>query len=232
MIQLLRQQGIEVVAADRRRSPSRRGRFAKGAFVVKLDQPYRNYAVDLLEPQKFPETPLRALRRRLLGVSRALRRRGQADRRREDRLGRGDSSVTEPRRARKGRRRGTGLPAPGHRAGGAARGAISAGEFDLEIAEKPFKSGGVDYPAGSWILAGAGRPAAGARGASRASWASTSRAPPRRPRSRSHQSPLPRIAVWHLWADTDAIGWIRLRARPGEDPLRVHPRRGRSAPGG
>ncbi|HEU4403482.1 MAG TPA: M14 family zinc carboxypeptidase, partial [Candidatus Polarisedimenticolia bacterium] len=30
------------------------GKFPRGSFVVKLDQPYRNYAVDLLEPQRFP----------------------------------------------------------------------------------------------------------------------------------------------------------------------------------
>ena len=30
------------------------GQFPRGTYVVKLDQPYRNYAVDLLEPQKFP----------------------------------------------------------------------------------------------------------------------------------------------------------------------------------
>src|ERR1043165_2965610 len=33
------------------------GDFPKGSFVVRLDQPYRNYAVDLLAPQKFPDTP-------------------------------------------------------------------------------------------------------------------------------------------------------------------------------
>ncbi|HEX7174123.1 MAG TPA: M14 family zinc carboxypeptidase, partial [Pyrinomonadaceae bacterium] len=34
------------------------GEYPAGAYVVRLDQPYRNYAVDLLEPQKFPtDTP-------------------------------------------------------------------------------------------------------------------------------------------------------------------------------
>src|SRR5262249_28538603 len=30
------------------------GTFPKGTYLVKLDQPYRNYAVDVLEPQRFP----------------------------------------------------------------------------------------------------------------------------------------------------------------------------------
>src|SRR3954453_8425921 len=56
MVELLRNQRIEV---SRLTAPVtvKEGTFAKGAFVVRLDQPYRNYAVDLLEPQKFPETP-------------------------------------------------------------------------------------------------------------------------------------------------------------------------------
>ena len=33
----------------------REGRFPAGTFVVRLDQPYRNYAVDLLTPQSFPK---------------------------------------------------------------------------------------------------------------------------------------------------------------------------------
>ena len=55
MIEPLRNQRIEVVAPDGGRDV-RGSTFAKGAFVVRLDQPYRNYAVDLLEPQKFPKT--------------------------------------------------------------------------------------------------------------------------------------------------------------------------------
>ena len=31
------------------------GTFAAGTYVVRLDQPYRNYAVDLLMPQNFPK---------------------------------------------------------------------------------------------------------------------------------------------------------------------------------
>src|SRR5947199_9459375 len=30
------------------------GDFPAGTYVVRLDQPYRNYAVDLLTPQRFP----------------------------------------------------------------------------------------------------------------------------------------------------------------------------------
>ena len=75
------------------------GTFAKGAFVVKLDQPYRNYAVDLLEPQKFPaKTPYTPYDDVSLGAARPLRARREADRRREDRVGRADRR--SPRRRR------------------------------------------------------------------------------------------------------------------------------------
>jgi hypothetical protein len=31
------------------------GRYPAGTYVVRLDQPYRNYAVDLLTPQQYPK---------------------------------------------------------------------------------------------------------------------------------------------------------------------------------
>ena len=31
------------------------GTFPAGTYVVRLDQPYRNYAVDLLTPQQYPK---------------------------------------------------------------------------------------------------------------------------------------------------------------------------------
>ena len=50
----LRDQRIEV---SRSEGGSRvaEGRFPAGTYVVRLDQPYRNYAVDLLTPQHFPK---------------------------------------------------------------------------------------------------------------------------------------------------------------------------------
>ena len=47
------------------------GKFPAGTYVVRLDQPYRNYAVDLLTPQNFPkgagEPYARLFDRRLAG---------------------------------------------------------------------------------------------------------------------------------------------------------------------
>ncbi|MDH3254333.1 MAG: M14 family zinc carboxypeptidase, partial [Acidobacteriota bacterium] len=54
MVNVLLRQGIEVARATSDFTVAE-GSFPSGAFVVRLDQPYRNYAVDLLEPQRFPE---------------------------------------------------------------------------------------------------------------------------------------------------------------------------------
>ena len=57
MVEVLRGHRIEVARLSEPVTV-KEGSFAKGDYVVKLDQPYRNYAVDLLVPQKFPtETP-------------------------------------------------------------------------------------------------------------------------------------------------------------------------------
>ena len=53
MVNLLRAQKIEVSRATADITV-KEGTFPKGSYVVRLDQPYRNYAVDLLLPQKFP----------------------------------------------------------------------------------------------------------------------------------------------------------------------------------
>ncbi len=53
LVNLLRAQRIEV-GSTRAALEVAEGRFAAGSYVVRLDQPYRNYAVDLLTPQLFP----------------------------------------------------------------------------------------------------------------------------------------------------------------------------------
>jgi hypothetical protein len=82
-------------------------------------------------------------------------------------------------------------------------------EFRVEIAEEAFRSGEAEYPAGSWVLppqdglakeltAVAAKLGLDFDGAS---------APLE---VRRHESRLPRIALWHPWADTQMVGWLRL----------------------
>ncbi len=208
MIDLLRADGIEV---SRLTAPVtvQEGTFAKGDFVVKLDQPYRNYAVDLLEPQKFPETPYTPYD----DVSWALPVHYGLEAKKIDDAKISSASlapvVSPP--AVVGRVAGSGpvylLKDTGQEALLAARFRLAS--FQLSIAEKPFKSGGVDYPAGSWIL-----PAQDGLSAALGSVANelglsfeSAAAAPSVP---AHGAPIPRIALWHLWSDTEMTGWLRM----------------------
>ncbi len=209
MIEVLRGHRIEVARLS---APVtvKEGTFAKGAFVVKLDQPYRNYAVDLLEPQKFPtETPYEPYD----DISWALPVHYGLEAKRIDDakiVQAALSPVTEPP-AVVGRISGEGpvflLKDTGQEALLAARFRLSA--FAISIAEKPFKMAAIEYPAGSWILpAQAGlvpalHSVAEELGLSFEGVASA-------PSVAAHPSPIPRIAVWHLWEDTEATGWLRL----------------------
>src|SRR5712675_90015 len=80
--------------------------------------------------------------------------------------------------------------------------------FDVEIAERAFRVGGVEFPAGSWILpakdrlAGAVRSVVGELGLDFVGAASA-------PEVAHHAAGIPRVGVWVPWADTDSIGWIR-----------------------
>jgi len=208
MINLLLAHGIEVSRAT---APFKveEGEFAAGTYVVRLDQPYRNYAVDLLVPQEFPaDTPYEPYD----DVSWALPVHYGLEAKRID-----DAKVRDvplaPVRDRlesPGRVSGEGpvflLKDTGQEALLAVRSRLAA--FRVQIAEKSFKSGAADYPAGSWILAEQKglRKALDETAAELAVDFESSPAVPDVPR---HESKLPRLAVWHTWADTESVGWIR-----------------------
>jgi Zinc carboxypeptidase len=184
------------------------GNYPAGSYVVRLDQPYRNYAVDLLTPQNFPkgggepyddvswELPAHY---HLNAVPIA------------------DSSIhdvaltplkEEPHPT--GNVTGSGpiftLQDTGQEGLFAARYRLAG--YEIEIAEKSFRLGDRDFPAGSWILRAQDgllpvlRSTAGDLGLDFTSVA----AAPDVPR---HKTKTPRIGVWVPWADTDSIGWIR-----------------------
>ena len=209
MVEILRGHRIEV---SRLTAPAtvQEGSFAKGDYLVRLDQPYRNYAVDLLEPQKFPtDSPYQPYD----DISWALPVHYGLEAKRID-----DAKIVSAAAAPltaapsvAGRVAGPGpvylLKDTGQEALLAAR--FRLAKFDVSIAEKPFTAGGAQYPAGSWILpAQAGLAAALSDVAKELGldFESAAAAPP----VAAHASPIPRIALWHLWSDTQATGWLRL----------------------
>jgi hypothetical protein len=209
MVNLLMSHRIEV---SRAKEPIKvkEGEFPAGSFVVRLDQPYRNYAVDLLEPQKFPsDTPYEPYD----DVSWSLPVHYGVEAKRID-----DQAITsapvEPLAADvtvSGSVSGSGpvylLKETGHVGMFTARFRLAG--FTVEIAEKPFKLGTTEYPAGSWVIpAQAGLDDALGKVASELALDFTSVPAP--PEVARHEADLPRLAVWHPWADTESIGWVRL----------------------
>jgi hypothetical protein len=207
MVRLLMTQGIEVTRASASFKVEE-GEFAAGTYLVKLDQPYRNYAVDLLTPQFFPDTPYEPYD----DVSWSLPVHYGLEARRID-----DAKVKDVPATLlpagfevQGKANGAGpvylLKDTGQEALFALRNRLAA--FKVEIAEKPFKSGTTDYPAGSWIIADqVGLAEALKRAAAELAVDFESAAAV--PEVIRHESRLPRLAVWHMWADTESAGWIR-----------------------
>ena len=180
-----------------------------GSFVVRMDQPYRNAAINFLEEQKFPADepnepyddiawtwPL------LYGVA------GEpvADRKVLD-------AAVEPVNG----------PAADALGGGKIDGAgdlfllrdagqtsllrarLLLGSHQVDAAESSFQAGGKTFPAGSWIV-DAPRPAVEDL-ASRLGLSFTAVAT--MPEVRRHVVDLPRVALLHTWTSTQDAGWAR-----------------------
>jgi len=208
MVNLLIKHGIEVS-----RAPAafkvKDGEFPAGTYVVRLDQPYRNYAVDLLLPQVFPPD---AVYEPYDDVSWSLPVHFGLEAKRIDDPKITDVPLTPLQKdiQVQGKVSGSGpvflLKDTGQEALLALRARLAG--FRVEIAEKAFQSGKRDFPQGSWILpdqkglADALKEAA----AELAVDFESASALPDVPR---HESKIPRLAVWHTWADTEAVGWIR-----------------------
>ncbi len=207
LVARLQSQHIEVSRSD---APLalREGDFPAGSYVVRLDQPYRNYAVDLLTAQHYPKDAgepyddvswslpanyhLQVTPTADAGVRNAPL-----------------SLLTEPPMPR-GRVDGEGpiylLKDTGQEGLLEARYRLS--QFDIEIAEHPFVLGGVSYPAGSWLVpAQAGVGAALREVARQLDLNFTSSA--MLPEVSHHSAPVPRLGLWVPWADTDSSGWVR-----------------------
>jgi len=184
------------------------GEFPAGTYVVRLDQPYRNYAVDLLTPQRYPkdgEPPYDDVSWEL-PANYHLQAMATADPEIRDI---GINLLSEPPQIA-GHITGSGstylLRDSGQESLIAARYRLA--NFDIEIAEREFEVQGNKFPAGSWILPdGRGLHDSVQKVVDELGLdfveASTV------PQVAKHKAPAPRIGVWVPWADTDSIGWIR-----------------------
>ncbi len=184
------------------------GSWPAGTYVVRLDQPYRDYAVDLLTDQFYPKDAPEAYddvswsfpahyHLAVIPTADPQVRAAQL------------TPLSEPAQIA-GTVAGSGpvflLKDSGQESLLEARYALAS--FRVGVAERAFSIDGTQYPAGSWILA----PQAGLASALRDTaaklgldFSSTARVP----QVARHEAAVPRLGLWVPWADTDTAGWAR-----------------------
>ena len=210
LVNLLREHAIEVQRATQP-FKLKEGEYPAGTFIVRLDQPYRGFALDLLLPQKYPidkapydayddvawalpvslgvdSTPIEDASVRqvqMAPVTDVVSYAGQVG---------PEATVYLVRDS-------------GQEAFLAAR--VRLAGFKVEAAEKSFSHGGKDYPAGSWIISGLTglRPAIEKLSTDLALDFDSAAAIPDVKR---HLVDLPRLAVLQSWMDTQSPGWVRM----------------------
>jgi hypothetical protein len=209
LVNLLRAHRIEVSRAHEPFTVKKR-QLPAGTYLVRLDQPYRGYAVDLLEAQRFPADD--AQYQPYDDVSWALPYHFGIEVIKVD-----DPAIREVAVelvstpvAYEGRVAGKGrvllLRDTGQDALLAAR--FRLAQATVEVAEQAFSHDDTEYPPGSWIISGdldmedVGRLAADLS-LDLVSVATV-------PEVAKHLLDLPRLAIMHTWSDTESVGWLRL----------------------
>ena len=184
------------------------GNYPAGTYVVRLDQPYRNYAVDLLLPQDYPkdkgepyddvswELPANYHLSIVATADPSVREANLVP----------QLTPPQPTGAVSGSGRAYLLKDTGQESLLEAR--FRLAKFSIAIAEHAFNAGGTAYPAGSWILADQPRLAEALRSTA-AALALDFTAVADLPTVQKHDAKPARLGVWVPWADTDSIGWVR-----------------------
>ncbi len=216
MLGLIKQQGIEIGRATSE-IKLKEGTYPAGSFVIKRDQPYGRLAKTLLEKQKYPDPKLRtyddaAWTLGLMSHSEVVE---SAD---KTVLDVPVTPVTDLTL------KGTVAPATGATAGYAVMHNGSNNlitlryrlkDLKIQAAEQPFKVGNVEYPAGSFIVAGTDARVAKeveALGLTGAALTAMPTVP-------MHDLDLPRLAVYSTWGSTQDVGWVRFAFDKFEVPF-------------
>jgi hypothetical protein len=210
MLNLLMEHGIEVQRCSAAFTVQE-GSFSAGSFLVRMDQPYRGYAHDLLIAQKFPadDTPYEPYDDVgwALPFSLGVEVTPIADESvRDVACERLTEAVDFPSSVN-----GAGphflIRDTGQEALLAAR--VRLSRFDIEVAEQAFEVNGVGYPAGSWWIGDQPdlRPALEKVAAE---LGLDIQGVNRVPDVARHNLDLPRLGVLQTWNDTQSAGWLRM----------------------
>ena len=206
LVARLLSEGIEVQRAQSVLT-IKEGTFVAGSYVVRLDQPYRDYAVDLLTPQDFPkdageayddvswELPAHYHLTVVASADPAIRAANLA-------------AVTEPPHPRGNAGAGPVFVLNDTGQEGLLEARYRLARFKLAVAERAFTLDGSEFRPGSWILppqAGLADAVHGIAASLALDFASTAAVPA----VAQHEAPPPRLGLWVPWADTDTIGWAR-----------------------
>ena len=219
LVSRLLAQGIEVHRTNAELK-LQEGVFPAGTYVVRLDQPYRNYAVDLLSPQHYPKDAgepyddiswsfpahyhLNVEPIADPGVRAAdLTQLTEAPHVKGNVLA-GDAQQGTATSVRPGGAyllKDTGQE-------GLLEARFRLAKFKVAVAEGAFTVGGIEYPAGSWILAvqpGLAKAVEDTAEQLGLDFVGVGAVP----EVSRHAAPVPRLGVWIPWADTDTSGWTR-----------------------
>jgi hypothetical protein len=210
LVNLLREHQIEVSKA-RDGFKVKDVDYPAGTYLVRLDQPYRNFALDLLLPQKYPadkaQYPTYDDASWALPVAMGVETK-VID---EPSIKEVVAPLVTERVSYPGSVEGDGafylVRDTGQEALLAAR--VRLSKFKVEAAEKSFSSGGVDYAAGSWVIpqqAGVRKALDGVAAELGLEVSATDSAPS----VSRHPLDLPRLALLQSWRDTQSPGWLRM----------------------
>jgi hypothetical protein len=206
LVNILRVQRIEVGQATSEIKVSD-GTFPAGSYVIKRDQPYGRLAKNLLERQSFPDPNLRTYDDSgwTMGLAMLTDVKEIKDKAILEAKTTAIKEAVAKGRVAGGGNAGLGVAHFGSNNMIAFRYALA--NVPMKIAEKSFAAEGVEFPAGSFVIAPPADMAAVRAAVDR--FGLTAAALRALPSVATHDADLPRIAMYSSWTGTQEIGWVR-----------------------
>ena len=211
LVNLLREHAIEVGRAQEA-FKVKEGEYPAGTYVVRMDQPYRGFALDLLRrrstrPTRRPTTPTTTWRGRCRWRSGIETKPIEDEAVRSVKLAPVTERVVYRGQARRARPPSTWCATPARRR--CSRRACGSRASRSRRPRRPSRAAARTTPPGSWIVTGQ----AGLRSALEnvaADLGLDVDAAASAPDVKRHLVDLPRLALLQAWSDTQSAGWVRM----------------------